>query len=80
MNMYRKIEIVVEHHPGGYTAYPQGMKGIVVGKGDSYAEALDDAKSAIQSYVESFGGEAFAFDSESPVLFNVESQSHKTSQ
>jgi len=51
------IKIVVEKHPDGYVAYPVGMKGVVVGQGDTYAEALDDVKSAIGFHIETFGRE-----------------------
>lgn len=53
------IKIVVEKHPDGYVAYPVGMKGVVVGQGDTYAEALADVKSAINFHVETFGREVF---------------------
>ena len=43
------IKIIIEKHPDGYVAYPIGIKGIVVGEGDTYEEALADVKSAIQS-------------------------------
>lgn len=45
----RQIKIIVEKHPEGYVAYPLGLKGIVVGEGDSYDEALADVKSAINN-------------------------------
>ena len=45
----------MEKHPDGYAAYPVGVKGIVVGEGDTYEEAVADVKSAIQFHVESFG-------------------------
>jgi predicted RNase H-like HicB family nuclease len=32
-----------------------GLKGVVVGQGDSYEDALSDVKSAIRFHVESFG-------------------------
>ncbi len=51
------IKIVVEKHPDGYVAYPVGMKGVVVGQGETYAEALADVKSAIDFHVEAFGRE-----------------------
>ena len=51
------IKIVVEKHPDGYVAYPVGMKGVVVGQGDTYAEALADVKSAIGFHIETFGRE-----------------------
>jgi len=51
----KQIKIIVEKHPDGYIAYPLGVKGIVVGQGDSYEEALADVKSAIRFHIESFG-------------------------
>jgi predicted RNase H-like HicB family nuclease len=51
----RSIKIIVEKHPDGYVAYPLGVKGVVVGEGDSYEEALNDVKSAIKFHMESFG-------------------------
>lgn len=54
-----KIKIIVEKHPEGYVAYPLGLKGVVVGEGDTYEEALADVKSAIRFHVETFGEEAF---------------------
>ena len=61
-----QFKIIVEKHPDGYVAYPLGLKGVVVGQGDTYEEALADVKSAIQFHIETFGPEAL--DSESPVL------------
>ena len=55
--MYRAIKVVVEHHADGYVAYPLGMRGVVVGQGDTYAEALQDVESAIRFHIESFGEE-----------------------
>jgi predicted RNase H-like HicB family nuclease len=62
----RRIKIIVEKHPDGYVAYPLGVKGVVVGEGDSYEEALNDVKSAIKFHMESFGEEVL--DIEPPVL------------
>lgn len=62
----RNIKIIVEKHPDGYVAYPLGLKGVVVGQGDSYDEALDDVKSAIRFHLDSFGAEAIEQDP--PVL------------
>ena len=62
----RRIKIIVEKHPDGYVAYPLGVKGVVVGEGDSYEEALNDVKSAIKFHMESFGEEALEI--EPPVL------------
>ncbi|MDN5345349.1 MAG: hypothetical protein PWQ18_1463, partial [Clostridia bacterium] len=44
----RHFKVVVEKHPDGYVAYPLGLKGVVVGEGDTYEEALVDVKSAIR--------------------------------
>ena len=55
--MVRQFKIVVEKTSDGYVAYPLGLKGVVVGEGDSYEEALADVKSAIQFHIETFGGE-----------------------
>lgn len=51
----RPIKIIIEKHPDGYIAYPIGIKGIVVGEGDTYEDALADVKSAIQFHIETFG-------------------------
>jgi predicted RNase H-like HicB family nuclease len=53
----KQFKIIVEKHPEGYVAYPLGLKGIVVGEGDTYEEALFDVKSAIQFHIETFGPE-----------------------
>lgn len=55
----KHIKIIVEKHPEGYVAYPLGLKGVVVGEGDTYEEALEDVKSAIKFHIESFGKDAF---------------------
>lgn len=51
------IKIIVEKHPDGYLAYPIGMKGVVLGEGNTYEEALADVKSAIKFHIETFGSE-----------------------
>jgi len=38
--MMRQVKIIVEKHTDGYVAYPLGLKGVVVGEGNSYEEAL----------------------------------------
>ena len=65
-NMTKQFKVVVEKHPYGYVAYPLGLKGVVVGQGDTYEEALADVKSAIAFHIETFGLEVL--DSEEPVL------------
>ena len=39
----KKLKFVIEKHRDGYVAYPLGLKGAVVGEGDSYESALADA-------------------------------------
>ena len=55
----RQFKVIVEKHPDGYVAYPLGLKGVVVGEGDTYEEALADVKSAIQFHIDTFGQEVF---------------------
>ena len=55
----KSLKIILEKHPDGYVAYPLGMKGVVVGQGDSYDEALRDVNSAIRAHVDAFGEDAF---------------------
>jgi predicted RNase H-like HicB family nuclease len=62
----KALKIVVEKHRDGYVAYPLGLKGVVVGEGDSYEAALADVKSAIAFHIRTFGREAF--DDESVVV------------
>ncbi len=56
----QRFKIVVEKHPDGYVAYPLGLRGVVVGQGDSYDEALADVKSAVRFHIETFGQEVFS--------------------
>lgn len=51
----RNLKIIVEKHSDGYVAYPLGVKGVVVGQGDTCEQALADVKSAVAFHVESFG-------------------------
>jgi len=73
----RQVKLIVEKHPDGYVAYPLGVKGVVVGEGDTYEEALSDVKSALRFHIESFGDDVLqmepplleAFLAETPVDF-----------
>ena len=51
------LKILIEKHPDGFVAYPLGVKGVVVGEGDTYEEALTNVRSAIAFQVETFGVE-----------------------
>ena len=59
----RQVKIIIEKHADGYVAYPLGLKGVVVGEGANYEEALADVKSAIRFHIETFGAEALTDDS-----------------
>lgn len=62
----KQYKIVVEKYSDGYVAYPLGLKGVVVGQGDTYEEALSDVKSAIRFHLETFGEDVL--DVEPPIL------------
>jgi predicted RNase H-like HicB family nuclease len=62
----KQFKIIVEKHPDGYVAYPLGIKGVVVGQGDTYEGALSDVKSAIRFHIETFGEDVL--DIEPPIL------------
>jgi predicted RNase H-like HicB family nuclease len=62
----KPFKIIVEKHADGYVAYPLGLKGVVVGEGDTYEGALADVKSAIRFHIDTFGKSML--EVESPVL------------
>jgi predicted RNase H-like HicB family nuclease len=62
----QQFKVIIEKYADGYVSYPLGLKGVVVGEGDTYEDALADVKSAIRFHIETFGKEAL--ESESPVL------------
>ena len=70
--MIRQIKIIVEKHADGYVAYPLGVKGVVVGEGDTYEEALADVTSAIKFHVETFGDTVLEVDSPALEAFVAE--------
>ncbi len=62
----QRYKIVVERHPEGYVAYPLGLKGVVVGEGETADEAIADVRSAIAFHIETFGDEGV--EAEAPIL------------
>ena len=62
----QSFKIIVEKHANGYVAYPIGLKGVVVGQGDTYDETVADVTSALQFYIETFGAEEL--EAEEPAL------------
>ncbi|MBI2929953.1 MAG: type II toxin-antitoxin system HicB family antitoxin [Verrucomicrobia bacterium] len=65
------IKVIVEQHEDGFVAYPIGMKGVVVGQGETVDEVLSDVRSAIQFHMETFGADAFNKDVGEVLLANV---------
>ena len=63
----KQVKIIIEKHSDGYVAYPVGVKGVVVGEGDTYEEALKDVQSALKFHVETFGSDALDGE-DGPVL------------
>ncbi len=51
------FKIIVEKHTDGYVAYSLGLKGVVIGQGDTYKESVADVTSAIRFYIETLGKE-----------------------
>jgi predicted RNase H-like HicB family nuclease len=70
----KTVKLVVEKHPDGYVAYPLGLKGVVIGEGDTYEQAVADCQSAIRFHLETFGAEVF--EGESPVLEAFIAEAH----
>ncbi len=64
--MTKQFKVIVERHEDGYVAYPIGLRGVVVGQGDTYEQALADVNSAIQFHIQTFGEEVMETDQ--PVL------------
>ncbi len=67
-----QLKIIVEKHPEGYVAYPLGLKGVVVGEGNTYEEAVEDVKSAIKFHIETFGKSRIKETAEKVEIFVAE--------
>ena len=70
--MVKQLKVIVEKHSDGYVAYPVGLKGVVVGEGDTYEEAMADVKSAIEFHVDTFGPEVLEDESSLLEVFIAE--------
>ena len=51
----QRAHFIVEQHLDGFIAYPLGVRGVVIGQGDTRADALEDARSALKFHIETFG-------------------------
>lgn len=69
-----RIKVVIERAEDGYIAYPLGMRGVVVGQGDSYDEALADVASAIRAHIEEFGQEGLLNEDSAIEAFIAEAE------
>jgi predicted RNase H-like HicB family nuclease len=47
-----RYKLILERHPDGFVAYPLGLRGVVVGQGDTEGAALSDVTSAIAFHLE----------------------------
>lgn len=70
----KQLKIIVEKHLEGYSAYPIGFKGIVVGEGNTFEQALADMKSAIPLCAEAFGKEFLEYQAPILEVFVTESE------
>jgi predicted RNase H-like HicB family nuclease len=70
--MVRQLKVIVEKHRDGYVSYPIGLRGVIVGEGETYEEALKDVTSAIQFHIETFGADAFEEDAPALEVFVAE--------
>ncbi len=55
MNETKRDEFIVEQHPDGDLAYLLGLRGVMVGQGESHAATHNDVRSAIRFHLETFG-------------------------
>ena len=70
--MLMQIKFVVEQHEDTFVAYPLGIRGGVVGEGETAAAALEDARCATEVYIEALG--VGVIEDQSPVAAFVSEQ------
>ena len=70
----KPLKIIVEKHRDGYVAYPLALKGVIVGEGNSYDEALADVRSAIRFHIATFGREILNVESDVLEAFVAEAE------
>ncbi len=70
----QRIKLVIERTEDGYVAYPLGLKGVVVAQGDTYEEALQQVRSAVQFHLETFGVETLEEATEAQEVFIAETE------
>jgi len=60
--MVKPLKVIIEKHTDGFVAYPIGLKGVVIGEGDTFEQALSDVKSAIRFHIETFSRDVLETD------------------
>ena len=63
-----QFKVIVEKHLDGFVAYPLGLKGVVVGEGDTYDKAMysNEASSDIRRSVSPCGNYRIDLSCSSP--------------
>jgi len=51
----RTVHIIVERHSDGYLGYPLGIRGAVVGQGETLEAAVAGTASAVRFHLATFG-------------------------
>ena len=65
---------IVKKHKEDYISYPLGLKGVVVGEGDTYEDAVAGATSAIDFYIETFRTESLEIEESALDVFVTETR------
>lgn len=68
------IKIIVEQHPDGFVAYPLGLKGAVVGEGETADQTIADVRSATEFHTETFGADTIDDDADVLDAFLMETE------
>lgn len=55
--MTKQFKVIVEKYADRFVSCPIGLKGVVVGHGDTHDTALADVNSAILFHIQTFGQE-----------------------
>jgi predicted RNase H-like HicB family nuclease len=50
----KRFAVVLEQAEDGWLAYPEAINGVVIGQGDTAAEALEDLRSASSFHLDTF--------------------------
>jgi predicted RNase H-like HicB family nuclease len=50
----KRFAVQLEQAEDGWLAYPENINGVVIGQGDTAAEALEDLRSAISFHLDTF--------------------------